>query len=53
MLGSNGSKYGIGDKVMHNGEPVEISGVTADGLYQLSNGETVKEDEIMPEVETM
>lgn len=46
MLGSNGTKYGIGDSVIHNGEPVEISGVTADGLYQLSNGETVKEDEI-------
>ena len=53
ILGSNGSKYGVGDNVMHNGEPVEITGVTADGLYQLSNGETVKEDEIMPEVETM
>lgn len=53
MLGSNGSKYGVNDKVMHNGEPVTITGVTADGLYQLSNGETVKEDEIMPEAETM
>jgi len=53
MLGSNGTKYTVGQNVMHNGEPVEISGVTADGLYQLSNGETVKEDEIMPEVETM
>jgi hypothetical protein len=53
MLGSNGTKYTVGQSVMHNGEPVEISGVTADGLYQLSNGETVKEDEILPEVETM
>jgi len=53
MLGANGTKYTVGQSVMHNGEPVEISGVTADGLYQLSNGETVKEDEIMPEVETM
>ena len=53
MLGSNGSKYGVNDRVMHNGEPVTITGVTADGLYQLSNGETVKEDEIMPEAETM
>ena len=53
ILGANGSKYTVGQSVMHNGEPVEITGVTADGLYQLSNGETVKEDEIMPEVETM
>jgi len=53
MLGANGSKYGVGDKVMHNGEPVKITGVTADGSYHLDNGETVKEDEIMPEVETM
>jgi hypothetical protein len=53
ILGANGSKYTVGQSVMHNGEPVEITGVTADGLYQLNNGETVKEDEIMPEVETM
>jgi hypothetical protein len=53
ILGANGSKYTVGQAVMHNGEPVEISGVSADGLYQLSNGETVKEDEIMPEAETM
>ena len=53
MLGANGTKYTVGQSVMHNGEPVNISGVTAQGLYQLSNGETVKEDEIMPEVETM
>ena len=54
MLGSNGAKFSIGDKVMHEGEPVEISGVdTASGEYQLSNGKTVEEDEIMPEVETM
>jgi len=53
MLGSNGSKYGIGDAVFHNGEAVKISGVTPDGLYQLSNGETVKEDEIQAEAEHM
>jgi hypothetical protein len=53
ILGSNGTKYTVGQNVMHNGEPVKISGVTAEGLYQLSNGETVKEDEIMPEAETM
>jgi len=53
ILGANGSKYTVGQAVMHNGEPVEISGVSADGLYQLSNGKTVKEDEIMPEAETM
>lgn len=53
MLGSNASKYSVGDPVMHNGEPVTITGITADGLYQLDNGETVKEDEIMPEVEIM
>ncbi len=53
MLGSNGTKYTVGQSVMHNGEPVKISGVTAEGLYQLSNGETVKEDEIMPDAETM
>lgn len=53
MLGSNGSKYSVGEPVMHNGEPVTITGVTADGLYQLDNGETVKEDEIMPDTETM
>jgi hypothetical protein len=44
ILGANGSKYTVGQSVMHNGEPVEITGVTADGLYQLNNGETVKED---------
>jgi hypothetical protein len=53
ILGANGSKYQIGSNVTHNGEHVSISGVTADGLYQLSNGETVKEDELMPEVEAM
>ena len=53
ILGANGSKYQIGANVTHNGEHVSISGVTADGLYQLSNGETVKEDELMPEVEAM
>jgi len=53
ILGANGSKYTVGQSVMHNGEPVKITGITADGLYQLNNGETVKEDEIMPEVETM
>jgi len=53
ILGANGAKYTVGQAVMHNGEPVEISGVSADGLYQLSNGKTVKEAEIMPEVETM
>jgi hypothetical protein len=53
ILGANGSKYTVGQSVMHNGEPVEITGVTAGGLYQLNNGETVKEAEIMAEVETM
>lgn len=53
ILGANGSKYQIGTNVTHNGEHVSITGVSADGLYQLSNGETVKEDELMPEVEAM
>ena len=53
ILGSNGAKHGVGDNVMHNGEPVTVTGLTADGLYQLSNGETVKEDEIMPNAELM
>lgn len=53
ILGANGSKYQVGTNVTHNGEHVSVTGVSADGLYQLSNGKTVKEDELMPEVEAM
>jgi hypothetical protein len=54
ILGEAGTMFSIGDKVMHEGEPVEISGVdTASGEYQLSNGKTAPEKEITPEVETM
>jgi len=54
ILGEAGTMFSIGDKVMHGGEPVEISGVdTTSKEYQLSNGKTVPEKEIMPEVETM
>ena len=54
ILGEAGTMFSIGDKVMHEGEPVEISGVdTASKEYQLSNGKTAPEKEIMPEVETM
>lgn len=51
ILGENGTMYGIGDEVIHNEESVTISGVV-NGLYQLSNGETVKEDELEPKIAT-
>jgi hypothetical protein len=54
ILGEAGTMFSIGDKVMHDGQPVEISGVdTASGKYQLSNGKIAPETEITPEVETM